>query len=224
MRNLFVFLLLLLAGCSESNEGPVTPAPDGADTSKNFIQTYVMPTDLSVQMVADRYINIELRGRRIGYRDAAVKREFDSLSTLYNDLSYNRKLVAYSIYAVGEELRGIDLICDRAIDAQHPAGASLNDIVKLCAVSYDAFVASGYRYEPAAYPSEFESACVPTYGIGTQPVFEFLTTIQKDDLRLIEPNFALYFTVPLPAGQYTFTLTVRGAERDLTQTLAVKIE
>lgn len=176
------------------------------------------------KMVADRYINIELRGRRIGYRDAAVKREFDSLSTLYNDLSYNRKLVVYSIYAVGEELRGIDLICDRAIDAQHPAGASLNDIVKLCAVFLQCFRGERLPARAAAYPPEFESAGVPTYGIGTQPVFEFLTTIQKNDLRLIDPNFALYFTVPLPAGQYTLTLTVRGAERDLTQTLAVKIE
>lgn len=226
MKKLAVlFLIACAAGCSDSadNKGPQggTEPPDGAIFSKSLVQTFVIPTEVAANIPSQKnnYIELEFRGTTVSNAAQAGKAEYTLLCEKFNDLAYNGKIVPFSTQSVSEVISAIDVVCDKSIDTDHPAGAPLNDIIKICAVSYKSFIENKYT-QPAnhSFPAEFDGLYLYR-GIGSGPVFKPLDELGEEDLELAEPKMCLYFPEKLGAGPYLFTITVTTESGTLTQTV-----
>lgn len=220
MKKGLLFLMMFVCGCSTNTDEPNKEqgeAPTGAHFSKSFIQTYVIPDAMDAYIHLDQYIAIRYDGQIFGSVRDSEKEGYEALCEKYNDLSYNRKIVPNSKIALGRDYTAIHVVCDKAIDDAHPAGASLNNIIKLCAVSYSDFIASGYdaAFRTPEKPIEFAALSLDN-GIGAMPIFKLLSELDKDDFRLIDPEMYLYLPKKPNAGQYEFTITMNSAEGNLT--------
>ncbi len=155
--------------------------------------------------------------------------EYTVLSNRFGDTCYNRPVPSLVLYKmIVDEFTSIDIVSDRAFDAQHPAGTSLSDIVKFIGSSPYRFIQNDYRDLQIPFldvKDHFD--CGIAYYTGTQlaPISKTLDNLTADDLKLIFGQAAcLLFTAPPPSGRHHFTITFRSAEKTLTQTLAVEIE
>lgn len=155
-----ILMAAMLASCSDG-DGPkpdvgVLP-PDGTVYTEHFIQAYIVPEQLEAAAWTDGYLRLELDGRDVRSTDQKVREEYAALSTKYGDTAFDGYLVPHSTAAIGTDCTAIDLVCDKAFDAAHEAGASLNDAVKICAVSFRGFIAGGYdrKSSAAEFPNEF---------------------------------------------------------------------
>ncbi len=222
MKRFFMFVIALACMCSCSkNDEPavvVTP-PDGTVFSKSFIQIFVVPEEIRAYPLMKNYLQVEFEGDRLNGVKEDVREEFDALCAEYGDMSYNDKIVPYSTVAVGVDCQAIDVVCDRAVDADHPAGSSLADVVKICAVSFREYIESGYVTSPGAgdFPAEFEGG--QYNGKGAAALFKPLNEVTAEDLRLIEANFRLLFPEGLAVENLPVTVTVR-TENDSWSTKA----
>ncbi|MEG2366432.1 MAG: hypothetical protein RSB29_06770, partial [Alistipes sp.] len=106
----------------------------------------------------------------------------------------------------------------------HPAGSSLNDLIKICAMSYNDFVQGKYdaSFRPSECPAEFKPF-FSGHEQGETPVFKLLSELTKMDLQLLTPEIYLYFTQPLRSGTYEFTITMRADDGDLTTKCVVGV-
>jgi hypothetical protein len=98
--------------------------------------------------------NIALRGYGggwlCGWRSEGRKKAiYDSLCVLHKDISYNKKRDFIAVPDWGLIYKGdivsIDVVSNADFDAQHPAGSSLNDIVRVISVSPYPYIVSGYK-------------------------------------------------------------------------------
>lgn len=226
MKRTLLLLCAVLCACSDGKEPQEhAEAPDGTVFSANFIQAYVVPERLMGEATPDGYLHLAFEGRTIRNTDAAVQDAYAALSAKFNDNSYDGYLVPHSTEALGVECSAIDIVCDKAFDQTHAAGASLGDLVKFCAVSFRDFIAGGYDRTTVGggFPAEFDGLGFYN-GLGAAPLFVKLTELQPDDWTLIEPEFYLYFTVRPEPGHYCFTVTIRTERGDLSAEVPVKFE
>lgn len=92
------------------------------------------------------------------------KQIYDSLCVLHNDISYNTEL-EYGLGASGPtyfkgDILSIEVFSNKDYDAQHPANASLNDIVRVMSISPYKHIASNYKefYNwKRDFPAEFSN-------------------------------------------------------------------
>lgn len=228
MKKVLFILFAFACGCSDS-EGPQVhaEAPDGTVFTKNFIQAYVVPERLTGKATPDGCLRLAFDGRtlRNTETDAAGRAEYDLLSAKFGDDSYDGYLVPHSTEALGVDCSAIDIVCDKAFDQTHAAGASLGDLVKVCAVSFRDFIAGGYDRTSAgaAFPAEFDGLGFYN-GLGAAPLFKKLTELRPEELTLIGPEVCLYFTTKPEAGQYRFTVTVRTGRSDLKTEVSANFE
>ncbi len=228
MKKVLFILLAFACGCSDSKEPQVhVEAPDGTVFTNNFIQAYRVPERLAGEAAADGYLRLAFDGRilRNTETDAAARAEYDLLSVKYGDTAFDGYLVPHSTEALGTVCTAIDIVCDKAFDEAHAAGASLGDLVKVCAVSFRKFVSEGYAPARAgeAFPAEFDGLGFYN-GLGAAPLFAKLTELKPDDLTLIEPEFYLFFTKKPQAGRYVFSIAVRTENGDLKAEVPVEFK
>ena len=226
MKKVLFILFAFACGCSDSEVPQVLP-PDGTVFTKNFIQAYVVPERLAGEAMPDGYLRLAFDGRtfRNTETDAAVRTEYDRLSAQYGDDAYDGYMVPHSTEALGVVCSAIEIVCDRAFDGTHAAGASLGDLVKVCAVSFREFIAGGYdrASEGADFPAEFDGLGFYD-GLGAAPLFVKLTEWEPEDRTLIEPELYLYFTQRPEPGSYRFTVTVRTESGGLRTEVAADFE
>jgi hypothetical protein len=224
LKILFVISTIAFScGCT-TNTWPNGPI-DGAGFTKNFIQTYTIPSDLALRFYAGKYIEIIFEGEDLHNIGPRERTAYDDLAEKYMDLSYNRRTVHFSTRAIGKEYSRIDIICNKRFDESHDAGESLNDIVKICANSFRNYIKSNYddSFKSPDLPREF-------FGLylyrsqGHYPIFKFLDQVTKEDLILIETTVYLYFTSKPVAGEYEFTITISSDEEPLSKTLTVNFK
>ena len=201
----------LMCSCTISTSRP----PDGTVFSKNFVQTYYIPSEIEMYQGGDEepyrnYACMEFQGERF-YRKDDVK--YNALAEKYNDMSYNGRVIPGINEALGVEYSAINITCDVAFDEEHPAGESLGDVVMLCATSFKKFIESGYgKNGRDNYPDELNDAWWFGNMFGMSPVFKLLNEVTREDLILVEPTMYLYFTkIPAP-GEYEFTINVLVGE------------
>ena len=216
-------LIALMCSCSESNVPAASP-PDGKVFTKNFIQTYVIPSDIALVSPANGCIAIVFDGDTVENTDE--KSEYDNLAEKYQDLSYNDYLARYSTQAIGKEFSAIDIVCDNDFDESHSAGMPLNDIVKIRANSFQKFIKSGYddSFESPELPGE--SSNFGFYnGKGHYPIYKSLNDVTEEDLVLIEPTVYLLFeSGPAVAGWYGFTINVNSSNDILSKKINLYFE
>lgn len=222
MKRGLLFLLLAAVGCSDNNtpNGPVTP-PNGTVFSQSFVQTYVHPSSLSITHPKANFLLLTFKGREVGNMAQEDKEAYTRLCEKYDDLSFNRPIVPNSTRALDEGLAAIDVVCDQALDENHPAGTSLSNAVKVYAASFKPFIESGYK-QTAPFPEDFQGLGFYN-GEGGSPVCKLLSDLQPNDLILVEPELYLVFENRPPVGQYKFTVTVTTETGKLSENITVTI-
>ena len=122
---------------------------------------------------------------------------YDALCAKYNDLGYNKK-TRYIEYIgcreyTSNEIVSIDVVSNVDFDADHPAGASLGDIVHFLSVSPMRFIQSNYKetYDWSQQPPEFGEEtfdfCYDEKPVDVHhhPVYGKLTELKQNDLQLL---------------------------------------
>ena len=200
-------LILALAGMMCGCATSTSELPDSSSFSVNLIQEYIMPSGVRAYQYEREYICMEFRGRSVDYRGEESGPEYQALAEKYNDLSYNRNVVGPFPQVLGVEYSAIDVTCNVALGEEYPAGKSLGDMIKLCAISWARYIANGYDHTLINPPLEPYSVWW-FEGVREYPVFKFLNEVTREDLILVEPTMYLYFTKTPPAGEYEFTINV----------------
>ena len=219
-----LIVALLLTGCNSNN------GITGTHLSKNFIQLYVVPDDIDIYHYktltpeTSRSIWVTFRGESVFDRIINGKHdlEYIALSTKYNDLSYNGYVTPASNPTLAGEVRDIDVTCNVDIDESHPAGSSLNDIIKIHAGSPKAFINSGYKKYNNKLTDEFGMSSITEYGY--EVIFKYLNELKPGDLDLIHDKCILYITKELPKGSYDFTVTMKCMGNTLEKTVTLELE
>ncbi len=228
MRKTKPGLLILAIAALALGCGPKRIIPDGMESSRNFVQVYIIPSEIflyAADAPRNRYIGVVFIGHQVNNRQVSMKEEYDRLAEKYDDTTYDGKLFPDSNRALGRDISAINITCDTAFDEDHPAGESLGDVVMLCANSYKMFVESGYD-RSYTFPGYVDEHWCFERKIGLYPIFKPLEDVTRDDLVLIEPAIFLYFAeVPAP-GDYEFSIEVRSGEDEesLTGKVTVSFE
>ncbi len=188
---LLCITIYLLAGC------------DAMETHKfkSYVTTYFELNTFSLLQTSSG--NIEIIDRSSGSYSwnskGTEKRTYDDLCEKNGDTSYNKKLSfigapdeprSFSVQTINK----IEVISNADWDADHPAGALLNDITILLSMSPYKYIRSGYKNEfdwandvPDAYRLE-ESTQHLERGVDIEtkhPVYGYLSELNEDDFSLM---------------------------------------
>ena len=212
-------VLLLAAGCKDSDEPTVVPPPDGTQFSETFIQQYLAPSgiELSARTINDPSTTC-IHVRFDGELYTPGSEQFATLSEAYGDTSYNNPLVPFSNLALAETIRAVSV-------RWTPRGAAadgtrtLDAVTHIGTASLYAFVRNGYRDDAEAFPDALSFlGCYQQYG--HKPVYEPVGELDIDDTTLIayeDCNLLLpaaelasggTLEVGLTVGTHTFTATL----------------
>lgn len=138
--------LLILGGCSEDE-------PDGIEHQPNYVSEYLVPesismkhcfidTDTTLLLDSNRVLRIEILGEETKSAD-----EVEFYSKKFGDRSYNA-YPNFASLALNQAVQSINITCDQAYDAEHPAGTSLSDLLIYQTFSYATVIANNYICTP----------------------------------------------------------------------------
>jgi|GEM_PF-6927952 len=132
------------------------------------------------------------------------------LTEKIGDTSYNAKY-GDTRYANADTLRYINVTCDKAIDSNHPAGSSLNDILSLYFMDICAYVKNGYM--PVTGPDYYS---IVDYDGSTRAHTYFGDKLSSVNL-VDKPHGGLSLTLmlettPEHTDEYTFTVSVTNKQ------------
>lgn len=142
--NLFLALstLLVLGACSETE-------PDGIMTEPNYVSRYLVPNSISTIHCSLDNDSVQALDSNMVLRIEIVGDETDAefYSKKFGDRSYNR-YPEFTTIALTQAMNSIDITCDQAYDAEHPAGTSLSDLLVYQVFSYATVIANNYICSP----------------------------------------------------------------------------
>lgn len=230
-----MYLLSLLLFCScESDAGT-----EITEYMPNFIDAYYPYNDYTVRVYDNnQFALFAITHPNDWYwlksKDAHKQAMFTELSVRNNDTSFNQYvtfgwgLAAYNIMP-DIDIKTINIVSSAGIDAQHPAGTSLNDLFQFVAISPRDFINSNYtdviklqdidkslREHDLLFCNRYFEVCY-------KPIIKPLETVSEEDLRLIGPGdidlFTLFalepkdkFNCPAYGKALTITLTYEDKE------------
>ena len=197
--HLFRLPLLLLGSCEKDSGTEVT------EYMPNFIDAYYSYNDCLIyvydsyqlRIKADFEINRDINNwYTLKSKDESNQAIFTELSVKNNDTSYNRTHTftwGYASYNMmpNIDVKAINIVSSVPIDKDHPAGASLNDLFNIQAVTPRDFINSNYTkvlttqevdaflFSPEGLYSN--SIFTPCY----TPIIKPLETVVEEDLVLI---------------------------------------
>ena len=119
------------------------------------------------------------------FRDLVVS----ILAKKYGDIVYNRKTSIGREGAISVAIDSISVVSDVDIDASHPKGTELSDIVKLNTRSHYLFIKSGYKETNDLYTDKDK----------------FMSEYTKEDLTLLFNRHGLIF-------HFDNTMALKGAQ------------
>ena len=145
-------VLLLAAGCKDSDEPTVVPPPDGTQFSETFIQQYLAPSgiELSARTINDPSTTC-IHVRFDGELYTPGSEQFATLSEAYGDTSYNNPLVPFSNLALAETIRAVSVRWT-PLGAAADGTRTLDAVTHIGTASLYAFVRNGYRDDAEAFP------------------------------------------------------------------------
>jgi hypothetical protein len=149
-----------------------------------------------------------------------------TLSRHYGDTCYNRITVPFRNAAVADEFT-LNVVCESDFGENHPAGASLNDIIEFYGASAYEYVQSGYEQGfdwSNSAPDGFDELPRMLVSEGYYPIKKKLSELTMDDTKLLHPLAYLKFIEkPLP-GEYIFTITFKSDKKEFIKTVTVNFE
>ena len=155
-------------------------------------------------------------------------KRYDALCEKYDDLSYNKKTryleFIYCREYPSNEIILIDVVSNVDFDSEHPAGSSLDGLVRLLSASPARFIKSGYKEKfdwKTHYPEEFfkETSefhlnfCYSDFeakvyeDVHHHPVNDVLKNLKQNNLQLLGRGYNTYDGGPYPGyffGYLTF--------------------
>ena len=210
-------ITLLLCGCKSEEENLI----DGTNYSPNMIMAYTLIEEITCEKIDNNTMYFNPKGKRVyNYDDL-----FSYLCNMYNDISFNKKIVPFTYRAFAYPFDKIILSCNADFDDNHKAGASLGDIVKIKFESLWDYINNGYEY-PEEYKKYEESASgLSVYGV--VPYELYLSEVNSSNSKLITPgyhNYIIFTSSPTTPGEYTFTLELTTNGETFTTTFTHKFE
>lgn len=160
-------------------------------------------------------------------KDEGKKAKYYELCAKYGDTSYNRKieidnnLVIRSFFI--NDFIDVEVTSDKDFDAEHPAGTSLNDVIRFVSVSPWPYIKSRYTdtfdWNNTSLQSDYIQTIHNMYMDETHhPIDVPLSEVTVDDMTLLgfgdgEYICSLFFTTgPTDNKQHTFTVTITEAD------------
>ena len=180
---------------------------------ESYIPYYVEPDSLTLK--EGRWLDIEpgvainVKGRVIYQNQDSDKEQYEVLAKEYEDVGYNNKAPIGREGAISVAIDSISVVSDVDIDASHPKGTELSDIVKLNTRSYYLFVKSGYKDTTDQY----------TYKD------KFISEYTKEDFTLLLNRHGLGFhfdNTKVVKGTHNLTISIyfeNGKKLSTTQTV-----
>lgn len=235
MRRLILFCILttLFVSCSKEG-GTETPLPKPPEIATRFLHSFVpsyISFDKSNVILSDIYAPsmVILIKDPIGYSSPDVykvdeegARAFEQIAQRNGDTSFNREdseIAVESRRCFAENFKEIHLVCtNQNLDSAHPAGALLDDIVRMEGVSYNEYVRSGYQEEYARM-SEYHV------------ISKRLSEVSTDELAMLSVwiGHGPYFHFPdgifKPGVTYELKVTMittEGMEKTVTGSICLK--
>lgn len=147
-------------------------------------------------------VSIGPGSKRVSLRSKGEdKTLFDSICEANGDIGYDREIVNVSKtpflnhIAHYPDITQIDVVCNNAFDAEHPAGFSISDLVEIRYSSAWEYINSGYQ------------------GIISEAV-QMVCDLSEGDLRILYERCPVLHLTKLPEGDGPFALTVKMTTSD----------
>ena len=218
-----VISCLLLCSCNQDE------VYTGLFKSRYFITEYLIPTDISIVVVAN-YILLKATGEVCSTCCAQGHEKAMYFAELYNDTSYNGNIHPGMHSALAYPIDKITICCDKDFNNQHQAGESLDDIVKLDFKSFYPYIKGGYKKLPntSETPPGRHKGEVMHYALNFNSVEANLTKLMSIGLTNYDTEAGIaeikFKTTPDIPGEYTFTLAVDMNGETMTTTFTYTFE
>ena len=171
-------VVLYLGGCAPMYVLQLCPSYVVCYVNLNTVELWQEPTNPNAMIV---HHGNDLPVRMYSMNSSGAEKEvYDSLCRKHNDLHYNqyrsfpKEVNDYSVTYNCRDFLSIEVVCDKDVDEQHRAGASLCDIVRFMSWSPYKYLASGYSKYYNYKPILFLSVIVVICGVCCNFLFDFL--------------------------------------------------
>ena len=209
-----VSILAFVASCDKNeDDGNNNNSGVANEYAESYIPYYVEPDSLVLNgMWYDSVpgVGIRVEGKTIYQNHNSDKIQYEALAKKYGDVGFNRKAAIGRDGAISVAIDSISVISDVDVDASHPKGAELSDIVKLYSKNYYTYIKSGYKDEIAESDGEH---------------YKFISEYTKEDFSLMYCQRGLEFhfdSTVVVSETYNLTITIyfeNGKKLSTTQAI-----
>lgn len=217
-------MLCCLASCSSNNDEEGTE-PRIGEESKVYLQSYVIRyVDASLELIQSGgfgYDKLRLSFKynkdqcytapEVGGEGENAKR-FAEIATQKGDISYNQGDISVGYMervCPIDDYKKVKIVClNKEINAEHPKGSDLGDIMQIYLLSYADYIHNGYK------------------GDLSKEIEKHISELTSKDLTLFNiSKVAMWFdTLPAP-GEYEMQITmVKTNGEEQTATCTFKVE
>jgi hypothetical protein len=214
---LFCLLALLLVGCDKVEKG----------FFRSYINTYYSYNDLLLSITDSG--NIQISGadfqKHYSWKSKGRDKEiYDSLCVIHDDMTYNRLRDYIDAPEWGHctmfDIKSITVFSNSDFDESHPAGVSLNDIIRFISATPKKFIDSGYTlyYDwlnntPASFKheSEMENFKNNPECSSYFPIDKKLSEIDEKEMTLLFPQhlgYLIFESEPTVNKLHTLMITI----------------
>ncbi|MDR0891124.1 MAG: hypothetical protein LBN24_00705 [Mediterranea sp.] len=225
----FLGILALLSSCNHTIEMPFGPSQV---MSKSYVQVYVEATSMDGDYKQDcNALRLSIGGSKLNQDNP----RFNDIATHFNDYDYNQKVYKgehLEHTALSTEFSNIEVISDADFSVDLPAGTSLNNVVKLCAISPLKYIQSNYSQffnwntdRPNDFQGlSFAAGCDFSNGLsGYYPVDKLLPELTPTDMTLLYGDVLYLKFMMIPEiKSHKITVTMTCGTRSFSTTFDVK--
>lgn len=149
MKKIFLLIVLplvivLFSGCKEDSF-----RLDDYAKSKHYVNSYVLPNTLVVEPA--KTVNGTLEGLKVRFDGVVLSHFADTydpgflqIAKVNGDTAYNKETTHFRQVALGTPIRSINVVALDNMDAAHPAGSSLNDVLTVKSVPLNDYFKNHY--------------------------------------------------------------------------------
>ena len=195
-----VSILAFVASCDKNEDEGNNNSGVANEYAESYIPYYVEPDSLVSKfgMWLDSVpgVGIRVKGKSIDQNRTSDKAQYEALAKKYGDVGFNRKAAIGRDGAISVAIDSISVVSDADIDASHPKGTELSDIVKLYSKNYYTYIKSGYKDEIAESDGEH---------------YKFISEYTKEDFSLMYCKQGLEFlfdSTIVVKGIHNLTITI----------------
>ena len=177
----FISILAFASSCDKNEDEGNNNSGVATEYAESCIPYYVVPDTLVLKegkyLDSEPVVTICVEGKCIYQNHDSDKAQYEALAKKYGDIGYNRKTSIGREGAISVAIDSISVVSDADIDASHPKGTELSDIVKLNTRSHYLFIKSGYKDTNDQYTDKDK----------------FISEYTKEDLTLLFNRHGLIF-------------------------------